>query len=66
MIRERLQELIDKHPNARIIADYTGGTKTMSAALVLATYDKKIDLSLVTGPRTDQVKNHVRGGREAD
>ncbi len=39
------------------MADYTGGTKTMSAALVLAVYDKKnVDLSLVTGPRTNQVK----------
>lgn len=52
-----LQELTRKHPQAKFIADYTGGTKTMSAALVLATYDaENVDLNLVTGPRTDQLK----------
>ena len=56
-IRKCLRQLSEKHPDASIVADYTGGTKTMSAALVLATCDNKnIDLCLVTGPRTDQVK----------
>ncbi len=58
VIRKCLQQLIEKHPDATIIADYTGGTKTMSVALVLvATDDKKnVKLGLVTGPRKDQVK----------
>lgn len=37
-------------------ADYTGGTKGMSVALVLAALEKQIQLHLVTGPRTDLVR----------
>ena len=56
-IRGCLHQLIREQPDARIIADYTGGTKTMSAALVLATYDKEnVALSLVAGPRIDHIK----------
>jgi len=50
-------ELRDKFPSARIVADYTGGTKTMTAALVIATLEADdIDLQLVTGNRADLVK----------
>jgi CRISPR-associated protein (TIGR02710 family) len=36
----------------RLIADYTGGTKTMSAALVLAALDRNdVTLNLITGTR---------------
>lgn len=46
-----------------LIADYTGGTKTMSAALVaLALDDERIDLRLVTGNRADLIK--VQSGSE--
>lgn len=44
-------------------ADYTGGTKTMSAALALAALLLGWELSLVTGPRRDIVK--VQKGTEA-
>lgn len=70
-IQKCLRQRIDEHPEARIVADYTGGTKTMSSALVLATYNKEhVNLSLVTAPRTDQVKITSGGsvkqvGREA-
>lgn len=46
-----------------IVADYTGGTKTMSAALCLAALDHdSIDLQLVTGSRNNLVK--VKDGTE--
>lgn len=41
----------------RILADYTGGTKSMSAALVMAAVETPgVDLQLVTGARSDLVK----------
>lgn len=49
---------------ARIVADYTGGTKTMSAALVAAALDAEgVELQLVTGRRDNLVK--VSSGSEA-
>jgi len=46
-----------------IVADYTGGTKTMSAALVAVALDRPgIRLQLVTGPRVNLVK--VESGME--
>ena len=63
----RLMELADKirehfgaeHP--RIVANYTGGTKTMSVALALvAMIEENWELQLNKGPRVDLVK--VRGG----
>lgn len=55
-----------RDPRARIAADYTGGTKTMTAALVrLATgrYAASTDLFVVTGYRGDL--RVVRDGTEA-
>lgn len=52
-----------RHPGMRIVADYTGGTKSMSAALVLAAIDAEgVALQLVTGNRVDLVR--VRDGAE--
>ncbi len=59
VIYTTLKDLLDRYPDARIIADYTGGTKTMSAALVLAGVNLKnrgIQLSLVKGARSNLVK----------
>ena len=40
--------------NEVVIADYTGGTKTMSAGLVtVALQDERVKLHLITGPRSD-------------
>jgi hypothetical protein len=48
-----------RFPQARIAADYTGGTKTMTAALVMAALDsERVTLRLVTGTRGDLVKVH--------
>jgi hypothetical protein len=56
-IRKKLIEIGRKHPDAAIIADYTGGTKTMTAALVTAVLEiEDIRLQLVTGNRPDLVK----------
>lgn len=49
---------------SRLVADYTGGTKTMTAALVLAALDVgNVELQSVTGARADLVK--VRDGTQA-
>jgi len=53
-----------RDPGARLVADYTGGTKTMSAALVLAGLEVSgVELQVVTGARADLVR--VRSGTEA-
>lgn len=63
VIRKSLLSLLEKFPGARIIADYTGGTKTMTAALVAAVLETDgVDLQLVTGNRADLVQ--VRDGTE--
>jgi len=52
-----------KFPEAKLIADYTGGTKTMSAALVCAALEREeMELRLVTGPRGNL--KQVRQGTE--
>ena len=50
---------LGRFPNAKIIADYTGGTKSMSAGLVMAALEHQdIELQLVTGSRSDLIKVH--------
>jgi CRISPR-associated protein (TIGR02710 family) len=56
IIRQALRDLAAKHANARLIADYTGGTKTMSIALALAAIEADWELSLVKGQRPDLVR----------
>lgn len=64
IIRKSLFFLLEKYPDAKIIADYTGGTKTMTAALVAAVLETEgVNLQLVTGNRADLIK--VRNGTEA-
>ena len=48
----------------RVVADYTGGTKSMSAALVLAAFEAGAELQLVTGRRGDLVRVLDRTERE--
>ena len=57
-----LRELRDQYPDARYIADYTGGSKSMSVALALAALECGWELSLVRGQRPDLVK--VANGTE--
>ncbi|CAI8771703.1 TIGR02710 family CRISPR-associated CARF protein [Methylocaldum szegediense] len=56
---EALRELRTSDAEARVIADYTGGTKTMSAGLVAAALEVDgVELQLVTGNRADLIKVH--------
>ena len=61
-IWETLATHAASRPGWRSIADYTGGTKTMTAALSAAALDLGWELSLIQGTRTDLVK--VRNGTE--
>ena len=52
----RIEKLTTGHPEANVIADYTGGTKSMTAALVLAVAEaenERVKLRIVTGARSD-------------
>ena len=51
---DRLQRL--KSEGAPIVADYTGGTKSMSAALFLAALHVGAEIQLVTGQRVDLIR----------
>jgi len=56
VIYATLTRLGKQHPDAERIADYTGGTKTMSVSLALAALRLNWTLSLVTGLRADTEK----------
>lgn len=54
---ELLSKLRRKYPEAQIIADYTGATKSMSSGLVLAAMDTQgVILGVQAGLRTDREK----------
>ncbi len=56
-IQAQLRRLMDRFESAELLADYTGGTKTMSAALVAAVLDfPQVMLHIVTGNRSNLVK----------
>ncbi|TVR57849.1 MAG: TIGR02710 family CRISPR-associated protein [Candidatus Competibacteraceae bacterium] len=64
LLRAAIQNLGQRFPGARLLADYTGGTKTMTAGLVSAALESDgVELQLVTGSRADLIK--VRSGMEA-
>jgi hypothetical protein len=54
--RDALRQMAADAPNARLIADYTGGSKTMGVGLALAALDTDWQLSLVKGMRTDLIR----------
>ena len=63
MMRKTIADLVNDHPGAKFVADYTGGTKTMTAALVLAALESdSVKLQLVSGARPDL--NSVESGSE--
>ena len=63
VMRRAAAELADRFPGARLVADYSGGTKTMTAALVCAALERDdTELQLVAGARADLVR--VRDGTE--
>lgn len=63
-IRGLIEEVLAFEPRPRIIADYTGGTKSMTAALLLAglEFDQDVELSMVVGQRADLIQ--VKDGTE--
>ena len=49
---EVIRQQRSSYPDARIVADYTGGTKSMTAGLAMAALeDERCELGLVTGTR---------------
>lgn len=64
ILRDTIEGLGQRFRGARLLADYTGGTKTMTAGLVSAALESdEVELQLVTGSRADLIK--VRSGMEA-
>lgn len=55
-MKEAMERVSKELPESECIADYTGGTKTMSAALVLSATQLGWKLSLVRGERTNLIK----------
>ena len=54
VVRQRLRGFVREQPEARLMADFTGGAKSMSGALVLAAVENEaVDLCLVTGSRSN-------------
>ena len=54
VMRGAILRLAERFPNVDFVADYTGGTKTMTAALVCAALDSdRVTLQLVSGARAD-------------
>jgi CRISPR-associated protein (TIGR02710 family) len=54
---QAIDDVLQRFPAAKIAANFTGGTKSMSAGLIMAALEKpEIDLQLVTGSRADLVK----------
>ncbi len=58
-MRTEMKRLQAEFEGVELIADYTGGTKTMTAALAAAAFRLGWRLSLVESPRTDL--EHARG-----
>ena len=53
---QAIKAAIKQFPDAKIIADYTGGTKSMCAGLVMAAMEyENIELQLITGSRHNLV-----------
>ncbi|RMG37399.1 MAG: TIGR02710 family CRISPR-associated protein, partial [Planctomycetota bacterium] len=58
-----IQDLRQRFPDARVIVDYTGGTKSMTAGLAAAAIDDgQCEIQVVTGARTNLEK--VQDGTE--
>jgi CRISPR-associated protein (TIGR02710 family) len=54
---QAIEAALLRFPQAKIAADFTGGTKSMSAGLIMAALERPdVDLQLVTGSRSDLIK----------
>jgi len=52
----KIREIRDQISDAILLADYTGGTKTMSVALSIAAFDYQLQIYLTTSSRTDLIR----------
>jgi CRISPR-associated protein (TIGR02710 family) len=52
-----------RRPGHRLIANYTGGTKSMSGALLMAAFHRRLEVQITTGARPDLTK--VLSGTES-
>lgn len=55
-IVKKIREIQAADPEAELLADYTGGTKTMSVGLAIAALDYQLRIFLTSGNRTDLIK----------
>lgn len=55
-IQSLCKSLKERFPHLELAGDYSGGTKTMSAALAMALVDQGAGLSLVSGDRTNLIR----------
>ena len=63
LCRTHLTALARSHPDHQIIADYTGGTKSMTGALLMAAFAQdKVQVQFMLGDRTDLTQ--IEGGTE--
>jgi CRISPR-associated protein (TIGR02710 family) len=63
---DAIESSLRRYQGPRVVADYTGGTKSMTAGLALAAIDNEAcDVNLVTGTRADltRVKDHTQFSR---
>lgn len=60
-ISAKIQEVKAAHPSAQILADYTGGTKTMSLSLGAAALDQGVSLYLTTSAVRENLFRVERG-----
>ncbi|MBX9256493.1 TIGR02710 family CRISPR-associated protein [Desmonostoc muscorum CCALA 125] len=51
-----IQKIQQDSPNAQLMADYTGGTKSMSVGLAMASLDYQVTLYVTTTVRTNIIK----------
>ncbi len=51
-----IESMARRWPGHRLIANYTGGTKSMSGALLMAAFHRRLEVQITTGARTDLTK----------
>ncbi|MEP0765765.1 MAG: TIGR02710 family CRISPR-associated protein [Fimbriimonadia bacterium] len=57
-IADAIRAVQSQDPGGEVLADYTGGTKTMSVALAMAAFDLGVMLYIEAGPRRDIERVH--------
>jgi CRISPR-associated protein (TIGR02710 family) len=55
-LRAFLASLVERFSSLELIGDFTGGTKSMSAAMAIALLDRQASLSFVTGKRDNLIR----------